>query len=654
MKPLEVGELELACSFDYRAPVHSMEERHLFLASLGARVDHLCSDDVVLDAVSGGHEDVLASDLGKAVLATESFAGHSDVSRLSVAASCMYAFVSSNWFHATERKLVARLDLLDICDELLTSVSHLETCRWWRLRAMHLRLFAEPDVSGAALDAKVAFLQGLEAELPTFAAELEFPLATSLLRLEIANVVKRLGFLSWYRKLLLAAQTDAGFTFNLDAAWGKRTKFQVDPKLQLIIAVDDEPSVECPQFPDCGPTLKDCSLNDDLLLEQVQLEPGEKVRRKLNQMEQLLMLCECVRIRSAEASDILLDEKTVPFLNAALEDGSPWFVRYSAFYLRSKMESRHSRRVERALAQLQLLVGDTKPKQFALFFSTPVPERSEVCRLLGDVYVSLGLMKSALEVFFSAGMWKDAVLCHVAVGNARMAEDLARELLAEEETPDAWCLVGCATKKAEDFEKAWELSEGRCVEAKRCLGNISFERKEFEESLKHYQDASNVTGIDFGIWFRLAYSALALEKWEEAARAYRHCLNLDYDSFECWNNLARCQSEMGDKEKAWRSISECVRFAYDDSNVWSNFMLLSYQTGRVQDFIRAANRLLDLTGKCANVEMFEAVVDLLLNTDALSDEFTNPKKVLAEMRTLLARLANHCAKEPKYHKLLGD
>jgi tetratricopeptide (TPR) repeat protein len=124
-------------------------------------------------------------------------------------------------------------------------------------------------------------------------------------------------------------------------------------------------------------------------------------------------------------------------------------------------------------------------------------------KVLGDAYIKLGMFKTALDVFERLGLWKDVVMCHVTVGNAGMAEEVARNLLRRDDScPDHWCLLGYATGKMENFEKAWQVSNGRCAEAKRAIGNMLFQRKKYGECLEHYRAAVLLSSTNFQTWLR--------------------------------------------------------------------------------------------------------------------------------------------------------
>ena len=67
-------------------------------------------------------------------------------------------------------------------------------------------------------------------------------------------------------------------------------------------------------------------------------------------------------------------------------------------------------------------------------------------RTLASLLVTLGSVKSALEIYERLEMWEEVTHCLVAVGRRGRAEEVVRGCLAQRATPTLWCLLGDVTQ----------------------------------------------------------------------------------------------------------------------------------------------------------------------------------------------------------------
>lgn len=88
--------------------------------------------------------------------------------------------------------------------------------------------------------------------------------------------------------------------------------------------------------------------------------------------------------------------------------------------LRSRLESNKSRTVERSCLQLQALVDQWKTQEndapanerMKYIHALLVPSKWEMERELGLRFVSIGVIKSALEIFQRLEMWENVISCY--------------------------------------------------------------------------------------------------------------------------------------------------------------------------------------------------------------------------------------------------
>jgi hypothetical protein len=108
---------------------------------------------------------------------------------------------------------------------------------------------------------------------------------------------------------------------------------------------------------------------------------------------------------------------------AVLKESKNWMVYTMGLLLRSRLESEKSRTAERGVLQLQVLVdqyaerGDRPgeapvSERIKFFHCLAMPSHWELKRELGQRYLSLGVARTALEIFRPLQMWEDMILCY--------------------------------------------------------------------------------------------------------------------------------------------------------------------------------------------------------------------------------------------------
>ncbi|KFM69476.1 Tetratricopeptide repeat protein 27, partial [Stegodyphus mimosarum] len=287
--------------------------------------------------------------------------------------------------------------------------------------------------------------------------------------------------------------------------------------------------------------------------------------------------------------------------------------------MRCSAEKDNSRRVERAIMQMETIVDSIKKdsppfsvRQFMLY-ATAFPMYWILEKELADLLLSVGATKSALEIYERLQLWEDIIVCYQRLGRTMCAEKVIQEQLAEKETPLLWCLLGDVTDNPEHYSKAWELSEHRSTRSQRSLAYYYFKRKDYEKSIPFFLSSLEINHLQPDVWFSLGYTATQLEKYELAAQAYRQVVSLDQDNFEAWNNLSNAYIKTKQKVRAWRSLQEALKCNYEEWRVWENFLLVSIDVGAFEDVLRAWHRLLDIKGKHQDSEILEILVNAIRN-----------------------------------------
>jgi tetratricopeptide (TPR) repeat protein len=203
-------------------------------------------------------------------------------------------------------------------------------------------------------------------------------------------------------------------------------------------------------------------------------------------------------------------------------------------------------------------------------------------------FLSLGVIRSALEIYSRLEMWEDAVGCLQRLEKEEEAEKIVRDLLEGRKIESdlvhqmsrsnisegrlhkltsareakLWCLLGDlaldsynATRDPEDakknaiahYEKAWEVSEYTSSRAMRSMGSLKFGLGDWEASIPCLQHAVEINPLYARVWFTMCVSFVKLERWSDARDAFRRLVNVDEEDAEGWNNLAAVYLRIGEE-----------------------------------------------------------------------------------------------------------
>lgn len=244
------------------------------------------------------------------------------------------------------------------------------------------------------------------------------------------------------------------------------------------------------------------NLNDDTLLENISfskqtpvaeildeelipqalknLDPAEQPT--LKPLDSITLLAVASSISNTSPQDGLTREETLPYATRVLTGGSTnWQVYTQGLLVRSRIEGYRSRTVERGVLQLQALVDqviaettseqatevtdlagqEPSPSMMTTFLpkakaseSAPVserllyihqlasPTRWKLEAELADRWVSLGGLRTALEIYERLQMWAEVALCWAASDREDEARKIIRNQLYESSENESGASVG--------------------------------------------------------------------------------------------------------------------------------------------------------------------------------------------------------------------
>ncbi|KAL1917995.1 uncharacterized protein VTP21DRAFT_3261 [Calcarisporiella thermophila] len=554
-------------------------------------------------------------------------------------------------YHLTPKPLFLLLAKA-ILTEGTERLKHVHTVAWWRYRCIFLqqRILEEHAASlQADMLLQLDHTQKYIDSKGSFESE---EIKTELLaRLELEYGL----VLQWYTQTepsverFRQAQKHSGLEWELSGALGKRTKFQVFDVSQLVLLAESRSDGQgerkndgksaAEKLPDTLP------LNDDTLLERIaftkskpslnsedekqgdenslsdRIDPGNQP--KLAIFDQCLLLAYCLNVKNTNPHHGLTMEQMIPFVVRVLENPNNWMVHTMALLLRSRLEANKTRTVERSALQLQALVDqipleESKVKErVQFFFQLLLPAKWEMEGELAQRFMSLGVVKSALEIFQRLEMWDEIVACHVMLEKPEKAKAVVEERMrVEPDSPKLYCLLGDLEKNPEHYEKAWEISGKRYARAMRSLGGHYFKQQEFKRSVECYRLALAINPLIESSWFVMGCAAMQIPTpdWETAIESFTRCVSLDHTNGEAWNNLASIYLKSGRKQDAVRPLQQALRQSYDDWRIWQNYLYTCVDVGEFGEVIRATERLMELRwekdgSKAVDVEVLGILVD---------------------------------------------
>ncbi|KAJ2439699.1 hypothetical protein GGF42_007871, partial [Coemansia sp. RSA 2424] len=415
------------------------------------------------------------------------------------------------------------------------------------------------------------------------------------------------------KKCFVQAQAASGLQWEMTGAKGKRTRFQTNDVVQLVLlakSAGDSGSAGGERAE--GQLPESMALNDDTLLEKIKYTDsaveGHAGEERLLVTDECILLALCLNVQNENPAHGLTSELMRPFVARVLEQPTNWSVYTMGLLLRSRLEAAKTRTAERATLQLQALVDQiTHPlpsaqeagaaERLQYLYSLSLPSQWEFERELANQFMTMGVIRSALDIYERLSMWDEVVSCYVLLGQNEVAQRIIEEQL--ELYPDSaklWCVLGDLKAEPEHWRHAWEISGQRYARAMRSLGAYYYRKNDYPNVVECYQNALALNPLFEKSWYVMGCAALQIKNWELAATAFQRVVNLENDNGEAWNNLATVYMHMGSshRDRAWYALREAVKGKFDSWQVWSNFMTVSVSIGQISSAIHAMTRIIEL------------------------------------------------------------
>lgn len=491
------------------------------------------------------------------------------------------------------------------------------------------------------------------------------------LRLEFSRIYLYYRHVQKSKEEMEIATKHSGLQTSLIGVLGKRTKFQEMDLPQLTFKIDINTSDVKDESGVCDSPV-DVSLDDEVRLNKIEYanKPDGECP-ELTSLQQAVLLGILVYTQKSQPKDGLADEELESIIRCILDKPKIWSLKLSTLLIRSKLESNHKRTVMRAMMQVESLVEClTKPEpsiqdRLKYFFVSYAPPKWVLKSTLANILISVGSVKSALDIFISLEDWENVIHCYNALQLRHKAQEIIEQEIQKNSTPKLWCLLGDATDDIGCYQKAWEISNGRSARAQRHWAYFLYQRKEYGASIEHFQKSLEINSLQINLWFNLGYAALAEEKWEISAQAYRTYCSLEPESFEAWNNLARCYCELKQKRRAWRALKEALKIDYSNWRIWDNYMLVSSDLKEFDETVRSYHQILNLKEKHVDIPVLKSLVCGLSELSDLSGKLEDNEgeteipsdyvnKLREKLLTLFGRLTSQVLNDAELWYLYSE
>ncbi|KAI0690843.1 TPR-like protein [Cytidiella melzeri] len=572
-------------------------------------------------------------------------------------------------YHLTECPVFLRL--AEIC--LNAPFSHLASAGWWRLRvwSVHEHVLDEPVAPPPDLLPLMEPYKKLSESEPDLVGQL---------LLEEGLLYHDLSQDRQAAEMFVRAAATTKLEYELTGALGRRTKFQQFDVSQLVLLAEsrrrdgDTPTnLSMNNNSPPRPTPETLALNDDTLLEQTQFTtsspaaPGSRLTHldpssqpPLHPLDQCIFLAMCLNVKNMSPSHGLTSEQMSPYVARVIEHPRNWSIHTIALLLRSRLEANRTRTIDRSTLQLQALVdqmptADSSVAERLLYIhSIPLPSKWQMQRELALRFLSLGVVKSALEIFERLEMWEEVVKCWQSMEQSTKAIAIVRDLLEgkkaeadaviargktssenRKQTLDAareaklWALLGDLEPEhaLKHYTHAWEVSKETSGRAMRSLGGYYFARGDYPNAIVCLRKAVKINPLYSRSWFILGCAHVRVEDWEGAREAFARCVSIDDEDGESWNNLASVYLRLGEaghrvieaeqtaddevadsvateevesgripftnKLLAFRALKQGLKFHRENWRMWINYMIVAMDVGELSEACRALARVVE-------------------------------------------------------------
>ncbi|ODV69595.1 TPR-like protein [Hyphopichia burtonii NRRL Y-1933] len=448
--------------------------------------------------------------------------------------------------------------------------------------------------------------------------------------------------------------------------------------------LNDETLLERPQFEslddlemeDDGPSSKKLKLddlaeisNEDEQLEKLlpialrqedipedlrELDPNEQPA--LNDLDNVQLLLRLWTIKQTSPSGNALVEEELGALVARIlysdTKSSNWSIFARALWERSVLETNKARTIERGILQMTSLVEEIGIKiksrmipqaqedgevqatsasasRLRFIHQLPFMPQWAMDARLAEKYMSIGVLRSAIEIYERLNMTCEAALCYAAVDNEAEAEKILMERIkSHPEDARAISILGDIKQDPDLWLKSWEI--GKYYKAKASLSRYFYSpppssglTKNIELAIKNMNECLTVHPLSYEHWFFYGCCGLESQQFELAAEAFTRCVALDDTNSHAYSNLATALLHTDKIRPAFNALKKAIRSAGEGKKSWriyENYLIVAAKLNEWNDVLLAAKEVLLIKSQSEgelsiDIPVLEKLVEVLVSTE---------------------------------------
>lgn len=230
---------------------------------------------------------------------------------------------------------------------------------------------------------------------------------------------------------------------------GKRTKYQEKDLAQLAleVALVERENIERPPVQKIK-VPHNVALQDDVRIDAISYLDNTHNNMLFPNTEQKLLLTIVQHMMISQPIDALYYEELKPFLDIILSQNNTWSVRTATLLLRSRLESKQNRTIERSLQQCEEIVNCINSKdphplvRIGGVYGTGMEPTWKTEAIYADLLLNVGLKKDSLYVYLKLQMWEEVILCYTLLDLKHKAVEVIKEQLEKKPSVKLWCLFG--------------------------------------------------------------------------------------------------------------------------------------------------------------------------------------------------------------------
>ncbi|CAD5213230.1 unnamed protein product [Bursaphelenchus xylophilus] len=407
-------------------------------------------------------------------------------------------------------------------------------------------------------------------------------------------------------KFLELASKFVGFEFGFDGQLGKRTRYQQNSLPQLVLKtskVDHSKAVftsfESVQHP------KNIENKDDTLLQKVKFDDQTQVEA-LSPDQIGVLLAAALLEQKTDPIEELKFEQMDALCTKILSESVGFMTSVAVFQLRSKYERRNTRRVERAVQQMEHIVDvlenrenrildprEMRNRVADIWIASPLKPVWAVKKFYAKVLESLALTSEAITIYESIFAWKNVIEGYQAMNMKEKALKILETLRAEHPNdPYYLCLIGDIRRDENLLKKVLEITEDKYPNAHKALGMMALENKDFKRSFTHYKRVFELVPLSVRSVYNYGVSAWEIGEMRDAIIAFHHVTCIDPDHFKAWNNLAAAYLATNQKGKAAKILKQGLQVDRDNYKMWCNLYEIGAELSSKGDCFFAVQQMM--------------------------------------------------------------